>query len=72
MQGLLAELIGSVLEMPERFAPVFGDPLSIPLIAIGALLVAVATGALGYLTVGALLEPITSGAREPPRPPEEG
>lgn len=56
--------------MAETFSGVAGiDPLSAALLAIGGLLIALASAAFGYLTLGALVEFVTpeSLGRSPPR-----
>ena len=64
------EFVGSLLEMPVRFAEVAAhDPLSAVLMAVGAVLTAVPVLALGYLSLGAVLS-LFSVDSSPPQPPE--
>ncbi|WP_254273252.1 hypothetical protein [Haloarcula marina] len=54
MQGLLTELVQSIIDMPGRFVDVaLADPLSAVLILFGALFVGVASAVFGYLSLGA-------------------
>ncbi|WP_254279825.1 hypothetical protein [Haloarcula marina] len=54
MQGLLTELVQSIIDMPGRFVDVaLADPLSAILILFGALFVGVASAVFGYLSLGA-------------------
>lgn len=70
MQGLLTQLIQSIVEMPARFADVaLADPLSAILILFGTLFVGAASVVFGYLTLGAALSLVMrpgSGGRSPP------
>jgi hypothetical protein len=63
------ELLNSVIEMPFRFAEVaMHDPISAVLIAFGTLFVAGAMGAFGYLTLGAVVDFLsTENATAPPQ-----
>lgn len=58
--SLHAELIRSVIEAPAAFADVVTQsPEAAVLFAIGALLVGVSMGALGWLVLGAAVESVT-------------
>ncbi|MFB6220984.1 MAG: hypothetical protein ABEH90_06050 [Halolamina sp.] len=64
--GGLAQLLGDIPTLIEKFATVATqDPLAAVSLAMGALLVVAASGVLGYLTLGAVLELL--GAVQAPR-----
>lgn len=64
LQEVVAKILGSIVEMGPKFEPVVtGDPLSIVSFVMGALLVLGASGVMGYLTFGALLELIGASPR---------
>lgn len=51
----MASLVENVVQLVDLFVGVAtGDPLSAPLLLVGALLTGLAVGALGYLSAGAL------------------
>ncbi len=64
--GGLAQLLGDIPTLVEKFATVATqDPLAAVSLGMGALLVVVASGVLGYLTLGAVLDLL--GASPDPR-----
>ncbi|MFC6862790.1 hypothetical protein ACFQGE_04860 [Halomicroarcula sp. GCM10025817] len=69
MQGLLTELVTSVLEMPGKFLTVaLNDPLAAVMLLVGAVITTLSVAAFGYLSLGAALSLLTpSGGRRPPR-----
>lgn len=57
LQEFLTQVVQSIFEMGPRFEPVATqDPLSAISMVMGALFVLAAMGALGYLTLGAVVE----------------
>jgi hypothetical protein len=70
MQSLVADLIDSIVAMPDAFTDVaLHDPLSALLMALGTILFLVTFGVFGYLGLGAvadLFTPETTG-RSPPQ-----
>lgn len=72
MTSFAVELIDSIIEMPGRFVDVITagggiQPVSVALIAFGALFIAASVGAFGYVTLGALVDLVTPEiSREPP------
>ncbi|WP_276270638.1 hypothetical protein [Haloarcula litorea] len=68
MQGLLTELVQSVIDAPGKFVDIMlFDPLSAVLVLIGALLVGVSSAIFGYLSLGAAASLFTrGGGRSPP------
>lgn len=72
MQGLVADLIDSVLRMPEAFTAVVGnDPIAALMFVLGTLLFAVSFGVFGYLSAGAVASLFIPEPSGPP-PTREG
>jgi hypothetical protein len=69
MQGLLTELVTSILEMPGWFVTVaLNDPLAALMLLIGAAITTLSVAAFGYLSAGAALSLFSSsGGKRPPR-----
>ncbi|WP_135305332.1 hypothetical protein [Haloarcula amylovorans] len=70
MQGLLTQLVQSILDAPGEFIKIaLADPLSGLLILIGALLVGAASAVFGYLSLGAVVSLFMrpGSGRSPPR-----
>ena len=58
--SFLNQLLGSIGEMPWRFADVVThDPISAVLVGIGALVMTLTLGAGAYLTLGAVVDLVT-------------
>lgn len=71
MQGLLSELITSMLDMPGKFVTVaLNDPLAALMLLVGGAITTLSIAAFGYLSLGAFLSLFTGSGR--PRPPQEG
>ncbi|WEL16422.1 MULTISPECIES: hypothetical protein [unclassified Halorhabdus] len=55
--SFLNRLVGSIGEMPFRFAEVVThDPISAVLVGMGALVIGLTVGASAYLTLGAVVD----------------
>ncbi|WP_324756378.1 hypothetical protein [Haloarcula montana] len=69
MQGLLSQLVQSVIDMPGKFIDIaLGDPISAILILIGATFVGLSSAVFGYLSIGAVLSLFSgAGGRQPPQ-----
>lgn len=69
MQGLLTELVTSILEMPGKFVTVaLNDPLAALMLLVGAVITTLSVAVFGYLSAGAALSLFTpSGGKQPPR-----
>jgi len=69
MQGLLSQLVQSVIDMPGKFVDIaLTDPISAVLILIGATLVGLSSAVFGYLSLGAFLSLFSgAGGRRPPQ-----
>lgn len=68
MASFTAQLVDSIVSMPEKFADVAThDPLSAVLMLFGALFVFGAVGAFGYLSLGALADLLTPASATEPR-----
>ena len=70
MQGLLVQLVQSIVDMPGKFIDIaLFDPLSAVLILIGAVLVGVSSAVFGYLSIGALFSLVIrpGSGRSPPQ-----
>ncbi|EMA15142.1 hypothetical protein BDK61_0701 [Haloarcula quadrata] len=69
MQGLLSELLQSIIDMPGWFLGVaLNDPLAALMLAVGAVITTVSVAAFGYLSLGAALSLFSgSGGRGPPQ-----
>lgn len=71
MQGLLAELLSSALEMPGKFLTVaLNDPLAALMLLVGAVLTGASVAAFGYLAAGAAASLVMPSGG--PRQPQEG
>ncbi|MDQ2073611.1 hypothetical protein ACODNH_09160 [Haloarcula sp. NS06] len=69
MQGLLSELLQSIIDMPGWFLDVaLNDPLAALMLAVGAVITTVSVVFFGYLSLGAVLSLFSgSGGRGPPQ-----
>ena len=68
MQGLLTELLSSILEMPGKFLTVaLNDPLAALMLVVGALITLGSMAVFGYLSAGAALSVFmpSGGPRQP-------
>jgi hypothetical protein len=57
MQGIVGELVGSIVELPGAFGEVAAnDPIAAVLLLVGLAFLGLASAVMGYLTLGAAVE----------------
>jgi hypothetical protein len=60
VQGIIGDLVASVLELPGAFGAVAAnDPLSAVLLVVGLVFLGLSSGTIGYLALGAVVDLVT-------------
>lgn len=68
--SLVSQLFRSIAEMPGKFTEIaMHDPLSAVLLFCGSVLMALAMGVFGLLTLGAVADFLTPSQSSPPHQP---
>ncbi len=68
--SIVSQLFESIAQMPGKFATIAShDPLAAVMLFVGSVLMALAMGVFGLLTLGALADFLTPSQSSPPRQP---